>query len=86
MLFFFLFPDIVSCDIITLGKKGEFLLSPAMLKMWVSFAGMAFMFLAIILILFSRHKLKGTVRIITAIVAYAFMILSGIIMFVTIFA
>lgn len=61
-------------------------MSPAMLKMWVSFAGMAFMFLAIILILFSRHKLKGTVRIITAIVAYAFMILSGIIMFVTIFA
>ncbi|MDP4162253.1 MAG: DUF2768 domain-containing protein [Bacillota bacterium] len=60
-------------------------MSPAMLKMWISFAGMAFMFLAIIMIIFSRYKLKGILRIVTAVVAYILMILSGIIMFIVVF-
>ncbi|WML47689.1 DUF2768 domain-containing protein [Neobacillus sp. PS3-34] len=61
-------------------------MSPALLKMWISFAGMAFMFLAIILIIVSRYKLKGAFRFVTALAAYIFMILSGIIMFITLFA
>jgi len=57
-------------------------MSPSLLKMWISLAGMGFMFVSIILIYFSRFKfsnklLKGT----TAIIAYLLMILSGIIIF-----
>ncbi|MFL6554860.1 MAG: DUF2768 domain-containing protein [Bacillus sp. (in: firmicutes)] len=53
-------------------------MSPAMIKMWVSIAGMGFMFLAIITIYLSRYKLKGILRIITAIIAYLLMIVAGI--------
>ncbi|MEH7303533.1 DUF2768 domain-containing protein [Neobacillus drentensis] len=53
-------------------------MSPAMFKMWVSIAGMGFMFLAIITIYLSRYKLKGVLRIITAIIAYILMIIAGI--------
>jgi hypothetical protein len=49
-----------------------------MFKMWVSIAGMGFMFLAILTIYFSRYKLKGVLRIITAIIAYLLMIVAGI--------
>jgi hypothetical protein len=52
--------------------------SPAMLKMWVSIAGMGFMFLAIMTIYLSRYKLKGVLRIISAIIAYILMIVSGL--------
>ena len=53
-------------------------MSPAMMKMWISIAGMALMFLAIITIYLSRYKLKGVFRIITAIIAYLFMIVAGL--------
>jgi len=49
-----------------------------MFKMWVSIAGMGFMFLAIISIYLSRYKLKGVFRIVTAIIAYLLMIIAGI--------
>jgi hypothetical protein len=49
-----------------------------MMKMWISIAGMALMFLAIITIYLSRYKLKGVFRIITAIIAYLFMIVAGL--------
>ena len=49
-----------------------------MFKMWVSIAGMGFMFLAIMTIYLSRYKLKGIFRIITAIIAYLLMIVSGL--------
>jgi hypothetical protein len=52
-------------------------LSPGMFKMWVSIAGMGFMFLAIITIYLSRYKLKGILKIITAIIAYLLLIVSG---------
>ncbi|MHC0036108.1 DUF2768 domain-containing protein [Pseudoneobacillus sp. C159] len=54
-------------------------MSESLMKMWISLAGMGFMFLALILIYFSRFKLKGFFKIITGILAYLFMILSGII-------
>ncbi|MEH7075611.1 DUF2768 domain-containing protein [Neobacillus drentensis] len=53
-------------------------MSPGMFKMWVSIAGMGFMFLAIMTIYLSRYKLKGILRIITAIIAYLLMIVAGI--------
>jgi hypothetical protein len=52
-------------------------LSPAMLKMWISVAGMGFMFLAIALIYVSRYKLSGLLKMITGIFAYFFMIIAG---------
>ncbi|MED4204224.1 DUF2768 domain-containing protein [Neobacillus mesonae] len=53
-------------------------MSPGMIKMWISIAGMGLMFLAIITIYFSRYKLKGIFRLITAILAYVFMICAGL--------
>ncbi|MDP4104404.1 MAG: DUF2768 domain-containing protein [Bacillota bacterium] len=61
-------------------------MSPAMLKMWISIAGMALMFLAIITIYISRFKLKGVLKIITAIFAYILMIVSGIVIFIVLFS
>jgi hypothetical protein len=49
-----------------------------MLKMWISIAGMALMFLAIITIYLSRYRLKGVLRVITAIIAYLFLIVAGL--------
>ncbi|WP_040208341.1 DUF2768 domain-containing protein [Neobacillus jeddahensis] len=53
-------------------------MSPAMIKMWISIAGMGLMFLAIMTIYLSRYKLKGVLRFITAIIAYLFMIVAGL--------
>ncbi|HYK72007.1 MAG TPA: DUF2768 domain-containing protein [Pseudoneobacillus sp.] len=61
-------------------------MSPSLLKMWISLAGMGFMFLAIILIYFSRYKLNGIFKILTAIIAYILMILSGIIIIFIVFS
>jgi hypothetical protein len=53
-------------------------LSPGMLKMWISIAGMGLMFLAIITIYLSRYKLHGFLRLVTAVLAYIFMICAGL--------
>lgn len=60
-------------------------MSPAMLKMWISIVGLGLMFLAIAAIYLSRFKLKGILRFVTAIIAYIFMIISGIIIFLVLF-
>jgi hypothetical protein len=57
-----------------------------MLKMWISIAGIALMFLAIMTIYLSRYKLKGFLRVITAVIAYLFMIVAGIILFIVLFS
>ncbi|MFS0822941.1 DUF2768 domain-containing protein [Bacillus sp. 1P02SD] len=61
-------------------------MTPGLLKMWISFAGMAFMALAVISIYFSRYKLKGFLKGIVAAIAYLFMILAGIIIFFVVFS
>jgi hypothetical protein len=61
-------------------------MSSGMLKMWISIAAMGLMFLSIILIFFSRFKLKGVLKIITAFFAYIFMIVSGIVIFIILFS
>ncbi|MCL6571345.1 MAG: DUF2768 domain-containing protein [Bacillus sp. (in: Bacteria)] len=53
-------------------------MSPSMLKMWVSVAGMGLMFLAIMTIYLSRYKLKGVLRIITALIAYVLLLVAGL--------
>ncbi|MDR7075272.1 putative membrane protein [Neobacillus niacini] len=60
-------------------------MSPGMLKMWISIAGMGLMFLAIITIYFSRYKLKGVLKFLTAIIAYIFLFISGITLFIVLF-
>jgi len=54
-------------------------MSQSLMKMWISLAGMGFMFLSLGFIYFSRFKLKGIFRFITAFIAYGLMFLSGII-------
>ncbi|KAB8138491.1 DUF2768 domain-containing protein [Gracilibacillus oryzae] len=54
-------------------------MSASMMMMWVSFAGMIALFLAIGLILLSRYKLKGVLAVIVAFIAYIFLILGGFI-------
>ncbi|WP_102027188.1 DUF2768 domain-containing protein [Salirhabdus sp. Marseille-P4669] len=56
-------------------------MSESMLKMYISFAGMAFLIIAIVLIMLSRNKLKGVLSIITGIIAYIFFIVGSIIIF-----
>ncbi|GGC87253.1 hypothetical protein GCM10007216_17410 [Thalassobacillus devorans] len=61
-------------------------MSTSMLNMYISFAGIIFMFLAIGLIMLSRYKLKGILAGIVAVLAYIFMILSGLIIFYIVFS
>ncbi|OCA90940.1 hypothetical protein A8F94_03465 [Bacillus sp. FJAT-27225] len=59
-------------------------MSPALMKMWISFVGMGLMFVSILTIYLSRYKLKGVLRLITAILAYVMMALSGLIIFLVV--
>ncbi|MDZ5471194.1 DUF2768 domain-containing protein (plasmid) [Bacillus sp. 31A1R] len=62
-------------------------MSPAMLKMWVSLGAMGFMFISIIMIYLSRFKIKnGVLKFISALLAYSFMIVSGIVIFFVVFS
>ncbi|SFF61958.1 Protein of unknown function [Halobacillus alkaliphilus] len=61
-------------------------MSESMLNMYISFAGILFLFLAIGLILLSRYKLKGVLSGIVAFLAYVFMILGGFIIFYIVFS
>ena len=61
-------------------------MSTSMLNMYISFAGIIFMFLALGLIMLSRYKLKGILAGVVAVLAYIFMILSGLIIFYIVFS
>ncbi|MEN2766171.1 DUF2768 domain-containing protein [Ornithinibacillus xuwenensis] len=61
-------------------------MSESMLKMWISFAGMFLLILAIGLIVLSRHKLKGIFAIITSFFAYISLLLGGIIILYIVFS
>ncbi|MBN8234688.1 DUF2768 domain-containing protein [Halobacillus kuroshimensis] len=56
-------------------------MSESMLNMYISFAGIISLFLAIGLIYLSRFKLKGIFSAVTAVFAYLFMIVGGLIIF-----
>ena len=61
-------------------------LSPALMKMYISFAGMGFMFLSLVSLYFSRYKLKGFFKGVVALIAYLLMIASGLIIFAVVFS
>ncbi|MFC4404343.1 DUF2768 domain-containing protein [Gracilibacillus xinjiangensis] len=60
-------------------RKDVTIMSASMMMMWVSFAGMIALFLAIGLILLSRYKLKGFFARIVALFAYIFLLAGGLI-------
>jgi hypothetical protein len=61
-------------------------LSPALLKMYVSFLGMGFMIVSLFAIYLSRFKLKGFFKVVTAVIAYLLMIMAGLIIFFVVFS
>ncbi|QED48442.1 DUF2768 domain-containing protein [Cytobacillus dafuensis] len=61
-------------------------MSPSLMKMWISLASMAFMFISILMIYLSRYKLSGILKFISALIAYILMIVSGIIIFLVVFS
>lgn len=55
-------------------------MSASMLKMWISFAGMGLMIVAIFSIYVSRYKIKnGVIKSMTALFAYLCMAMGGLI-------
>jgi len=60
-------------------------MSISMLKMYISFAGMLFLFLAIGLILLSRYKLKGWLAGIVSFLAYISLLLGAVIIIYVVF-
>ena len=73
-----------SYDIIIFGKRGDYWMTPGLQKMWISFAGMGFMFISLLFIYVSRYKLKGFWKGLTATIAYILMLLAGFIIFVVV--
>ncbi|MFD2045871.1 DUF2768 domain-containing protein [Ornithinibacillus salinisoli] len=61
-------------------------MSQSMLNMWISFAGMGFLIIAIGLILLSRYKLKGVLAGIVASIAYISLFLGAIIIIFIVFS
>lgn len=51
----------------------------AMMKMWVSFAGIAFLIIAFILISLSRYKMSGWLARIVAFIAFLLLVLGALI-------
>ena len=63
------------------------MMTPALMKMWISLSSMGFMFIAIILIYLSRFKLKQKIfKIVTAVFAYLLLFTSGLIIFLVVFS
>ncbi|PLR99754.1 DUF2768 domain-containing protein [Bacillus sp. T33-2] len=61
-------------------------MSPALLKMWISFIGMGCMALSLVSLYLSRYKLKGVFKLLTAVIAYILMIAAGLIIFLVVFS
>ncbi|TFB23959.1 DUF2768 domain-containing protein [Filobacillus milosensis] len=61
-------------------------MSEGMLRMYISFAGMASLVISALLIVLARHKLKGIFRVIVSILAYILLIIGGFIIFFIVFS
>lgn len=58
-------------------------MSIGMMKMWISFAALVCMFLAVGVILISRHKIQNRfLKLVGSIFAYVFVFIAGIMMIV----
>ncbi|CAH1221298.1 hypothetical protein PAECIP111893_04698 [Paenibacillus plantiphilus] len=56
----------------------------AMTKMWISLIGIGLMALAAFLISFARYKTKGVVKFVLSLLAFMFLIVGGILGFMSI--
>ncbi|GGB33540.1 DUF2768 family protein [Virgibacillus dakarensis] len=61
-------------------------MSVGLIKMWISFAGIILLFMAIGLILLSRYKLRGFFAGVVSVLAYLCFILGSIIIFYIVFS
>lgn len=62
-------------------------MTPGLMKMWISLAGILFMFISVVFIMISRYKVRNKIiKGILATIAYVLMILSGIIIFFVVFS
>ncbi|MBP1949557.1 DUF2768 domain-containing protein [Virgibacillus litoralis] len=61
-------------------------MSVSMLKMYISFGGMALLLLAIGLVILSRYKLKGFLAGIVSVLAYLSLVIGGIIILYIVFS
>ncbi|WP_044748044.1 DUF2768 domain-containing protein [Bacillus alveayuensis] len=62
-------------------------MSPALVKMWIALASIAFMFISVFSIYFSRYKTKNKLlKFISALIAYVLMILAGLIIIFVVFS
>ncbi|TYR82579.1 DUF2768 domain-containing protein [Priestia megaterium] len=62
-------------------------MSPALLKMWISLGSIAFMFISVFSIYFSRYKIKNRLfKFVLAFIAYILMILAGFIVVMVVFS
>jgi Kef-type K+ transport system membrane component KefB len=61
-------------------------MSDGLMKMWIALFAIGLMFVAVLSIQFSRFKLKGVWRVLTAIVAYSCMIIAGILIVFVVFS
>jgi Protein of unknown function (DUF2768). len=54
-------------------------MSPGLMKMWTALGAMTFLFLSVLLIVWSRYRIKKRpLKMVTAIVAYGFLIYAGL--------
>jgi hypothetical protein len=76
----------MSCAIMFHGK-GEMRMSPALMKMWISFVAMGFMFISVLTVYFTRFKIKNSiVRGILNTIAFLLIVLAGLIIFYVVFS
>lgn len=62
------------------------MMSPGLIKMFLSLSTIGLMFIAVISILLAREKLKGIFKFIVSIFAYACMIVAGFLMIIVVFS
>lgn len=57
-----------------------------MTKMWISFIGIALMFLSVIVTIFAREKLSGIIQKMLLSLSFISMIVAGFIVFIIVFS
>lgn len=67
--------------------KGAIYMTDGLMKMWISFVGMGFMIISVLLVYFTRFKLKNrVVKGILNTISFILILLAGIIIFFVVFS
>jgi Kef-type K+ transport system membrane component KefB len=61
-------------------------MSPGLIKMWIALSAIGLMFVSVLSISLSRAKMKGFLKYIVAIFAYACMVVAGILIVFVVFS